>query len=273
MQFKKDDELTEEQKKQKKKANIPYTPGKIYLYQYKDVPKPDLEILFPNVRISMNWKDRIMLGVPAIAAAVLTFIKVGSQIALVALAISVVFFGKKIDAGKPEDLMAAAVAFLGILVAFGGLCFKQYSSVKNKRIQFLKDVSEHLFFRNIAMNKAVFDRIIDDGEDEDCKEAMLVYYHILSTPEVTHNRESLDTKIQDWMNEKFDTVIDFDIDGPIEKLKKFQGKTNSGEVKSLITEGPDGALQIPTLQEANQIMDYHWDNAFSFSKSEGGPSC
>ena len=161
--------------------------------------------------------------------------------------------------------MKLATAFLTILMAIGAFGFKQYNAVKNKRIGFLKEVSEHLFFRNLAMNKAVFDRIIDEGEDEDAKEAMLVYYHMLVNSDKKMTRKSLDDAIQDWMQEKHGTVIDFDIDGPVDKLKKFEGVTNGGSKKALMVEDADGTLTIPTLYEAREIMDFHWDNAFPFS--------
>ncbi|MDF1816396.1 MAG: TMEM143 family protein [Verrucomicrobiales bacterium] len=269
MEFKKDEDLSEEQLIRRQKAKLPYQPGKIYIYQYKDVPKADLEILFPNVRVSMNRKDRILLGIPALVAAIGTAVKLGVKIVLVAGVIAWVFFGKEmfgVDASNKEMAMKAAVAFLGILAAFGGLGFKQYTSVKNKRIGFLKEVSEHLFFRNIAMNKAVLNRIIDDGEDEDSKEAILVYYHLLTHKGPALNRQQLDEKIQNWMKESFATVIDFDIDGPVNKLKKFAGVTNEGEKRYLLCEAPDGALSIPSLDEAKEIMDYHWDNAFQYSR-------
>jgi hypothetical protein len=268
MQFKRDDELTEEQLKRKEKAALPYVPGKIYIYLYKDVPKPDLEILFPNVRVSMNMKDRFLIGIPAIVVGIGTVAKIGLKIGLVVGVIAFAVFGVKlfgVDENQANDMMKLATTFLAILVAVGAFGFKQYNAVKNKRIGFLKEVSEHLFFRNLAMNKAVFDRIIDDGEAEDAKEAMLVYYHMLVNPDKTMTRESLDETIQDWMKEKHGTVIDFDIDGPIDKLAKFEGLTNGGSKKTLIREDADGTLSIPTLYEAREIMDYHWDNAFQFS--------
>ncbi len=263
MQFKEDERLTENQLKAKKKANLPYEPGKIYLYQYKDVPAADLEILFPNVRVSMNRKDQIMLGIPAVAATIGTIIKVGTKIVLVAGAVAyaltntfelnIPFFEKE-DFNAPEA-KTLAIVVLGLLGALGGLFFKQYTSVKNKRIGFLKEVSEHLFFRNIAMNKAVFDRVIDDGEDEDCKEAMLVYYHLLTNRGLPKTRKTLDATIQDWMQSKLNVVIDFDIDGPVEKLSRA----------NLLSEDAHGHLQALPLAQAKQALDQSWDNAFDFS--------
>ncbi len=268
MEFKGDDELTDKQLKRRKKATLPYAPGKVYIYLYKDVPKPDLEILFPNVRVSMNMKDRVLIGVPAIVVGIGTVAKIGLKIGLVAGVIAFAVFGVKlfgVDGNQTHDMMKLATALLAVLVTVGAFGFKQYNIVKNKRIEFLKEVSEHLFFRNLAMNKAVFNRIIADGADEDAKEAMLVFYHMLVNSDKKMTRETLDKTIQDWMKEKHGTVIDFDIDGPVNKLIKFEGVTNGGSKKSLILEDSDGTLSIPTLYEAREIMDFHWDNAFQFS--------
>ncbi|MEO1673397.1 MAG: DUF3754 domain-containing protein, partial [Cyanobacteria bacterium J06631_2] len=38
---------------------LSFKPGKIYLYLYKNLSKLDLEFIFPNIEMSMNWKDRL----------------------------------------------------------------------------------------------------------------------------------------------------------------------------------------------------------------------
>ena len=45
-----------------------FKPGYIYIYLYKNLSKLDLEFIFPNVEMSMNWKDRLLFGIPAIGA-------------------------------------------------------------------------------------------------------------------------------------------------------------------------------------------------------------
>ena len=51
-------------------------PGKIYLSLYKNIPHHDLELLFPNLKISMSLKDRLMLTIPALGAAVPLVLKI-----------------------------------------------------------------------------------------------------------------------------------------------------------------------------------------------------
>jgi len=60
---------------------------------------------------------------------------------------------------KKEDvknIMPALIASGSLLVTLGCFAFKQYNSYKNKQIQFQKNVTETLFFRNLAINVGVF---------------------------------------------------------------------------------------------------------------------
>ncbi|HOJ60577.1 MAG TPA: DUF3754 domain-containing protein [bacterium] len=46
-----------------------FVPGQTYLLNFKNVPKADLEIIFPNVKISITLKDKLLFWVPAFAVA------------------------------------------------------------------------------------------------------------------------------------------------------------------------------------------------------------
>ena len=52
--------------KEKKAKDLNFEPGKMYIYLYKDIPRYDLDLLFPNVRVSMTLKDQLLFGVPAL---------------------------------------------------------------------------------------------------------------------------------------------------------------------------------------------------------------
>tara|TARA_R110002096_G_scaffold292391_2_gene486911 strand:+ start:2666 stop:4021 length:1356 start_codon:yes stop_codon:yes gene_type:complete len=270
IKFKEDKDLTKVQKERLKKDQLPFEPGKFYSYLYKDVPKDDLEILFPNVRVSMNMADKIKLAIPALAGMIVFIAKKGLSL-LILVALILLAFGIKLDRPEVEDVdpnnLKTVIAALAGLAALLTLAFKQWTKFKAKRIAFLKEVSDHLFFRSIANNRAVFNRMTESGEEEDCKEALLLYYHLLvqSKQGQQLNREQLDGIVEGWMGKNFDTIIDFDIDDPVEKLKKVVGKTNAGEEKPLLVEDAQGKLHVPSLQEAKEIIDNIWDDAYQFS--------
>lgn len=264
--------------RQKKTGKLNFIPGKTYVYLYKNVPKFDLEFLFPNVQISMTWKDRLMFVIPAIGAGISIILKVLPEIILIIAVLLFIIFGPEsleyVQAKEEDvrDIMPALIASLSLLVTLGGFAFKQYNSYKNKQIQFQKNVTETLFFRNLAINVGVFQSLIDAAEEEECKEIILVYYHLLTNREPL-TTEALDDIIEQWMNEKFDTKIDFDIQGPLQNLQTIRGQVmkdseepeNIREVP-LLTYDQQGCCQVLSLDDAKALIDYVWDNAFLFAK-------
>ncbi|MEW6492805.1 MAG: DUF3754 domain-containing protein [Cyanobacteriota bacterium] len=264
--------------KKVKIESLSFTPGKTYVYLYKNIPKFDLEFLFPNVKTSMTWKDRLLFGVPAIGAAIPLILRVLPQLLLVLGVILFITIGPSpLEALRPSekdlrDIVPVLLAILSLVVTLGGFAFKQYSSYKSKQIKFQKKVTETLFFKNLASNASVFGALIDAAEEEECKEILLVYYHLLtSNDELT--AEQLDNQIEVWMDEKFGTRIDFDINGPLKNLEAIQGKIiKDGAQKGRIPEVPllkrdsQGKCHVLPLDDALAVIDYIWDNAFLFTK-------
>ena len=253
-------------------------PSKIYLSLYKNIPKNDIEFLFPNVKISMTLKDRLMLVVPAIGAAIPIALRIVPQLLLIISVIVFLAFGPSyveqfnLRASQEDirNMTGILIATLSLLITLGGFCFKQYTQYKNKQIKFQKQVTETLFFNNIANNAGVFQSLIDDAEEEECKEIILVYYHLL-TSNTSLTPEQLDNKIEAWMEQKFDTKIDFDINGPLNNLTKIKGKIVSDSKNekqtpeiTLLTYDENGCCQILSLDDAKKIIDYIWDNAFIY---------
>jgi len=258
-----------------KKKNIDpekleFTPGKVYVYLYKNIPKFDLEFLFPNVQTSMTVKDRLFFLVPAIGAAIPTVIKILPQLLFIVAVISFVITGissfGNFSEEQMKNLMPALIATLSLSMTLGGFAFKQYTSYKTKQIQFQKNITETLFFRNLGINAGVFKTLIDAAEEEETKEIILVYYHLL-TSKTSLNPEQLDDRIEEWMEKKFDTKIDFDINGPLDNLKNIRGKLNESDRADLplLQFDERGNCQILELDKAKTIIDYIWDNAFRYA--------
>ena len=150
-------------------------PSKIYLSLYKNIPKDDIEFLFPNLKISMTLKDRLMLAVPAIGAAVPLALKILPQFLLIISVIIFLTFGPshierfnlRVSPEDIKNMTGILIATLSLLVTLGGFCFKQYTQYKNKQIKFQKQVTETLFFQIIANNASVFQCLVDDAEEEE----------------------------------------------------------------------------------------------------------
>ena len=46
-------------------------------------------------------------------------------------------------------------------------------------LKYQKQVSDHVYFRNISNNSGIFDYIVGAAEEQECKEAFLAYYFLL----------------------------------------------------------------------------------------------
>ena len=251
--------------------DLKFTPGKMYVYFYKNIPKLDLDLLFPNIRTWMTWRDRLLLVVPAIAAAVPVIFKALPNllvlIAAVLLLLNVyphpTLQALNVDAEQARDVMPVLIATLSLVIALGGFAAKQYSQYKNKKIKFQKDVTDTLYFKSLATNASVFQMLVDLAEEEECKEIILVYYHLLTCSELL-TPERLDTNIETWLIEKTGTHIDFDIQGPLQNLQNLRGCLGSDQEIPLLDYDDKGCCRVLPLREARAVLDYVWDHAFEY---------
>ena len=258
-----------------KHQELNFKPGKIYIYLYKNLSKLDLEFIFPNVKMSMNWKDRLLFGVPAVGAAIPLTLKIIPQIVLVIGVFIYLTLGHQPIAElqvKEEDvrnITPLLLAILSLIITMGGFAFKQYTNYQNKQIKFQKSITETLFYRSIANNSGVFKYIIDAAEEEECKEIILVYYHLLINNKAL-TPSQLDNCIEAWMEDRFNTKIDFDINKSLKNLEEIQAQITCQENSSYsskqvsLLKRDNNYCQVLPLNEAKQAIDYVWDNIFQY---------
>jgi len=259
------------------KSELRFKPGKTYIYLYKNLSKLDIEFIFPNVQMSMTWKDRLLFGVPAIGAAIPLILKIIPQIILIAGVFIYLTLGhqpiNELQV-KDEDIKNIApliIAIMSLIITLGGFAFKQYTSYKNKQIRFQKSITETLFYRNMANNSGVFKYLIDAAEEEECKEIILAYYHLLTSPKPL-TASQLDNCIESWMDENFNAKIDFDIVKPLQNLadikteiQDLEDSTYAIKKVSILKQDENQCYRVASLSEAKTAMDYVWDNLFQYS--------
>ena len=258
------------------RSQLSFKPGCIYIYLYQNLSKLDLEFIFPNVQMSMNWKDRLLFGIPAIGAGISLVARILPQLLLIIGVILYVILGDiptsviPVREEQVREVTPLLVTTFSLLVTLGGFAFKQYTSYKSKQIKFQKNITETLFFRNRANNTGVFQYLIDAAEEEECKEIILVYYHLL-TSETLLTSEQLDDRVEIWMEEKMGKKIDFDINNTLANLQSIRGQINLNPENSqeltevvLLKKDRQNYLQVLPLKQATKVIDYVWDNAFQY---------
>ena len=271
IKFKGEGYFRSQQKHHKKSQKArSFTPGKMYVYFYKNIPKLDLDLLFPNIETSMTWRDRLLLAVPAIGAAIPLILRTIPNILLLIAAILLAFNAPStlqsinVEPEQARNVMPVLVATLTLAIALGGFAVKQYSQYQTKKIKFQKDVTDTLFFKNLATNASVFQQLVDLAEEEECKEIILVYYHLMTSPKPL-TPQQLDARIETWMAEKTGAQINFDILGPLTNLQTIRGCCSGHATqKPLLDYDDQGCCQVLPLAEAKAVLDDIWDKAFHY---------
>ena len=231
-------------------ANDFNQPGTTILKLFQNVPKDDVEMLFPNTRLGMRLVDKLILGVPAIVGGgVVLSTKVGASLILLGSLLGF-YFGLRSD---PVHLdQAALLALLAALGAFGSFIWRQFTKFKTRKLGFMQRLMENLYFRNLDNNAGVFHRLVDDAEEEECKEAILAYYFLLTRKEI-RSQSLLDSAIESWFRSEWQADIDFEIVDALDKLRDLQ----------LVELDEQGKLRAKNLEEGRGILDRRWDDYFT----------
>ena len=117
----------------------------------------------------------------------------------------------------------------------------------------MKALADNLYFKNLDNNAGVFYHLIDTAEEEEFKEAVLAYYFLLTAGEPL-TKSALDQRIENWLADRWDCHIDFEIGDAIHKLQRLK-----------LIAVDDAYLRCVSLPEARQQLDTIWDNYFSYN--------
>ena len=232
------------------RKDLPFKPGATVIKLFQNVPKADLEMLFPNSEIRMKTIDKLIIGIPAaVSGAVVVVSKLGASLALVGSLVAF-WLGLRDTA---VDINQGHLVALGLgLAALGGFLFKQINKFKNRKLQFMKTLAENLYFKNLDNNAGVFHHLIDAAEEEEFKEALLAYLFLLQN-ETGLTRPELDAAVEAWLAKDWDCPIDFEVDDALDKLERW----------GLIQRQNDRLRALP-LSQAKARLDERWDNFFTY---------
>jgi hypothetical protein len=243
--------------KAKKRKTLYFKPGSTIIKLFQNVPKADLEMLFPNSEVRMKIIDKLIIGIPAAVSGVAVIAtKLGASILLIASVISF-WLGLNKNEVKIDQQHLIALA-LG-LATLGGFLFRQVNKFKNRKIQFMKALSDNLYFKNLDNNIGVFHHLVDAAEEEEFKEAILAYYFLL-----VEDRDltitALDETVEHWFKNKHNCRINFEIEDAFEKLKGW----------GLVDLDKD-IIRRKNLIDAMHQLDKIWDNYFPYHKADESP--
>jgi hypothetical protein len=234
---------------QKKKQPIGFEPSSTIVKLFQNVPKADLEMLFPNSEVRMRPIDKVIIGASAVVGgAVVLVTKLGASIILLSALLAFWLGLRSESVAMTQQHFISFGLGMGV---FAGFIFKEWSKFKNRKIKFMKALSDNLYFKNLDNNAGVFHTLIDSAEEEDFKEALLAYTFLLNAPQGL-SATTLDEKIEDWFQNKYHCQLDFEISDALSKLTRMQ----------LVTFDDKNYFAIP-LTQAKQRLNQRWDNIFN----------
>lgn len=236
---------------QKNKLLLGFEPGSTIVKLFQNVPKADLEMLFPNSEVRMRPIDKAIIGGSAVVGgAVVLVTKLGASLVLLATLLAFWLGWREESVEMTQQHFISFAIGMGVL---GGFVFKEWSKFKNRKIKFMKALSDNLYFKNLDNNAGVFHTLIDAAEEEDFKEAILAYSFLLNSSSGL-SAQALDNTIEHWFENKYQSQVDFEISDALNKLERLQLVVMKGDIY----------LAVP-LDKAKQKLDEYWDNIFKFA--------
>ncbi|MBN8911290.1 MAG: DUF3754 domain-containing protein, partial [Rhizobiales bacterium] len=200
----------------------------IYLKLFKNIPRSDVEMVFPNTRVKFRLMDKLRLGITG-----------GAGLGMGA-------FGAagKIAVAATNPLMAA-----GAVLGLGGVAFRQAMNFLNQRQRYMVVMAQNLYFHAMADNRGVLIKLADRAAEEDVKEEMLLY-SVLAKEKAKHSDlPAIDAAIEQYLQASFGISVDFDLEDALSRLL----------ADGIVTEEADGTLRTLGPHEAALHLDAKWD--------------
>ncbi|HEY7670140.1 MAG TPA: TMEM143 family protein [Hyphomicrobium sp.] len=200
----------------------------IYMKLFKNIPRTDLEMAFPNTQVRFRLLDKLRLGATA-----------GGGLGIGA-------FGA---AGKLALVVSNPIAAAGALVGLGGIAFRQAVNFINQKQRYMVVMAQNLYFHAMADNRGVMLKLAARAAEEDLKEEMLLYSVLAKERARRQDLPDIDAAIEQYLNASFGVSVNFDIPDALQRLI----------ADGIVTERSDGTLSTLPPQEAALHIDKKWD--------------
>jgi len=221
--------------------------GSVLIKYFRNIAGKDLNALFPNVRVVLSTRDKLMLSVPALAGGIPILLHLFSTMTVLFLVIG---FYLGLVAAVEQDHLKTAFAAMSGLAALGGFIMRQWLRYQAQSLKYQKELTDNIYFRNVNNNAGIFDYMIGAAEEQECKEAFLAYY-FLRTAKTPPTQAELEDRIEVWLKDTFEVDVAFEVDDALAKLERLGLLNRSGE-----------RLSVPSPDATLARLDQVWNNYF-----------
>ena len=207
----------------------------VFLKVFKEIPRMDAEMLLPGARLKMPGFTRLKLG--------------GSLISGLALIIYNVI----------KQLVASfALGFWGLLAALAGYGYRQYYGYQSTKTAVSLQLTQNLYYQNLDNNAGVLTHLLDEAEEQECREAILAYYYLWRyAGDKGWTAPDLDDYVEMDLERLAEIKVDFEIEDALGKLERLNLVEKKGERYVAVS-----------IDKALENLDYAWDNYFKYNLPE-----
>jgi hypothetical protein len=181
---------------------------------------------------------------------VVLFTKLGGTLVLLAAFIAF-WLGMRQDEVVMDQ--AKLVALMIGLGSFAAVMWREFGKFKNRKLRFMKTLTDNLYYKNLGNNEGVIHRLLDSAEEEECKETVLGYFMLLRAGKPM-SADALDKTIEQWFADELEAKLDFEIEDALRKLCDL----------GIVTGAENGEFSALPMSDALKKMDSKWDRLYQY---------
>lgn len=211
--------------------------SRVYLKIFKDIPKVDQDMLLPGARVRFSRLDRALIIYPLAVGIGLAMYKIGADLF--------------------QSTVAALSSLLtwGIAGIIGGYGYKSYHSYQVKKQDYSLRLTKSLYYKNLDNNTGVLMRLLDEAEEQECRETFLAYFCLWKyAPPQGWTAEQLDDYVELYLEGNANLKVDFEIGDALAKLERLKIVRKVGD-----------AYHAEPIDKALEVLDWTWDNYFTYN--------
>jgi len=217
----------------------------VFLKIFKDIPKMDLEMLLPGATMLMPGLHRLKLGTSLVTGGAWIIYSISGRLG---------DFVQGFSIGMLSSLV------MGPLAAIFGYGYKQWYGYQNTRTVFSLRLTQSLYYQTLGSNESVLFHLLDEAEEQECREALLAYYYLWRYAGSTGwAAKDLDDYVEMDLERLANLKVDFEIADALAKLERLK----------LVTKNGDRYVATP-IDKALQALDHAWDNYFKYNSQLDG---
>ncbi len=214
----------------------------VYLKLFKEIPKADIEMLLPGARLQMPGLTRLKMS--------------GSLFGSLGWIVYQVLADLGTLVAKAASM--GVMALYGPFLALAGYGYKQWYGYQFAKTTYGLQLTQSLYYQNLDNNAGVLNHLLDEAEEQECREAILAYYYLWRYGGAKGwTAPDLDDYVEMDLERLANLKVDFEIEDAIAKLEKLR-----------IIEKVGDRYRAHPLNKALEMLDWTWDNYFKYSNPE-----